>query len=447
MNVRRSCVTVLVLIFTVFDVVLGNNCCPHDNLYLRKKRICSQRDDENEEFATPNINCSNIGKYIVDPTTDKLDNFIILEDGHLQIGDNYSSYMVPPHKYCVTNIYADEGESGEKINVAFVCFPGEEDEIRGRTEGVQSYFAVLLLISVIFLFLTLITYILLPELRDLQGRCIMPTVLSQMLAYTALAVLQFRGHIMEDTLCVFSAFFLYFWMLSAFFWLNVASFNVWRTVQFQRFHISDNRLYYGYSMYGWGFPGLCLSIAIITHHSPITDESLLRPNFALSNCWFHDAPETWAYFYGPISILLAMNLVFFILTVFRLWRLSSRGTTVPGLRSSRFKCILYLKLFMLMGILWIFEVLSYFVNVEGGIWNFTDTINSLQGVLIFLVVVCRKRVLHALSKREWGASITSFCPKCCISGPDEEQEEAMLPDCAGDEETDVAMDAPSRGRT
>ncbi|KAG8228113.1 hypothetical protein J437_LFUL000115 [Ladona fulva] len=239
---------------------------------------------------------------------------------------------------------------------------------------------------------------------------------------------------------------MYFWLLASFFWLNIASFNVWRSVEYQRFYFNDSQLFWIYFAYGWGSPLMFLIAALVVHHAPETIEEMLRPNFAESKCWFHGNLETWAYFYGPVSVLLGMNIIFFLMTVFRLWRLSSCDSAVPGLRSSRFKCVLYLKIFLIMGILWVFEVLSFVVNDSEGFWYITDTLNSLQGVFIFFVVVCRTRVLNGLAKREWGRTIiTSVCPRRCLSGPDLEQEEAML--APGDDETYVAMGPPPERTT
>lgn len=63
--------------------------------------------------------------------------------------------------------------------------------------------------------------------------------------------------------------------------------------------------------------------------------------------------------------------------------------------------IVYLKLFIIMGINWITEIISWSLENEKMyiIWYITDCINALQGVSIFFIFVCKKRVLILLNKK------------------------------------------------
>ena len=50
-----------------------------------------------------------------------------------------------------------------------------------------------------------------------------------------------------------------------------------------------------------------------------------------------------------------------------------------------------------MGIIWYFEVISFFV---GGEWSTTtDIINMLQGVWVFLTFVCKRNVLQVILRK------------------------------------------------
>lgn len=64
--------------------------------------------------------------------------------------------------------------------------------------------------------------------------------------------------------------------------------------------------------------------------------------------------------------------------------------------------MLYLKLFIVMGVNWLAEIISWAVESEvtsKSLWYVTDIGNALQGVLIFLIFVCKKRVLILLNKK------------------------------------------------
>merc|ERR1719251_739688 len=59
--------------------------------------------------------------------------------------------------------------------------------------------------------------------------------------------------------------------------------------------------------------------------------------------------------------------------------------------------VLYLRLFFGMGIIWYFEVISFYYDGE---WStVTDVINMLQGVWVFLTFVCKRNVLQVILRK------------------------------------------------
>jgi G protein-coupled receptor Mth (Methuselah protein) len=72
---------------------------------------------------------------------------------------------------------------------------------------------------------------------------------------------------------------------------------------------------------------------------------------------------------------------------------------------------LYLKIFLLGGITWIFEVLSFIFNnhkPSAWLWDICDLFNCLHGVLIFIIlIIWRQRIRKELA----GKRILGFtCP-------------------------------------
>lgn len=51
-----------------------------------------------------------------------------------------------------------------------------------------------------------------------------------------------------------------------------------------------------------------------------------------------------------------------------------------------------MKLVVVMGVTWIADVVSWAVGGPAEVWYFTDLINCLQGVFIFIVVGCQPQV-------------------------------------------------------
>lgn len=101
----------------------------------------------------------------------------------------------------------------------------------------------------------------------------------------------------------------------------------------------------------------------------------------LHRCRFVPGAEAmWAYFYGPILVLLTLNIVYLGMTGWRLWH-QCNDYNGNKLRALRFKCMLYIKLFLVMGVTWIFEVVSYAEGPKKEIWY-------LYASLIAWVIFC-----------------------------------------------------------
>ncbi|KAK7872659.1 hypothetical protein R5R35_002654 [Gryllus longicercus] len=356
------------------------------------------------------------GYYRLEPGKYEEDRFRVDDAGRLLFGEGRDP--VEPSDFCLGTVVLSDNETED---TALVCFhPMEDWTPYPRTRNLVN--GVCLSVSVAFLVITLLVYAALPELHDLDGRVIMSYLASLAIADLVLAVLQFHGHHLSHVACVTQAFFLYFWLLAAFFWMNTVCFNVWRRTICLRLPLSERNLFTVYVLYGFGLPLLLLVVAIFTEHFP---GSHLRPQFGVTKCWFEEEMASWAYFYGPVAVLLACNMVFFIWSVWSLWHDYTHIQVDTKLRSLRCKCCLYLKLAVLMGISWIFEIISFIA----GDWPFftyvTDVLNSLQGLLIFvLLVATRRRVLRLLVKRRpYGLAP----PERWAEGPDDESE-AMLPE-------------------
>jgi G protein-coupled receptor Mth (Methuselah protein) len=111
------------------------------------------------------------------------------------------------------------------------------------------------------------------------------------------------------------------------------------------------------------------------------------------------------YFDGPVVVLLALNVALFSLTARRLWRLkreaaqafkssSIRVVAPAGNRQHKDRFTLYVKLFLLMGVTWIMEVVSWAAGGPDTLWYLTDTVNCLRGVLIFWFCVWSNKAVR-----------------------------------------------------
>jgi G protein-coupled receptor Mth (Methuselah protein) len=173
------------------------------------------------------------------------------------------------------------------------------------------------------------------------------------------------------------------------------------------------------SLYAWGGPALLTALVVVLNMT--TDNETFSPGIGLRRCWFNGGffktyylkfmlkrmlrigySSELIYYIAPLVILLTLNLVFFSLTAKQLWRVrkeskrafrgSSRVHAPPGQRQqNKDRFTLYAKLFLLMGVTWIMEVVSWAVGGPESIWYFTDSVNYLRGCLIFWFCVWSKK--------------------------------------------------------
>lgn len=143
-----------------------------------------------------------------------------------------------------------------------------------------------MLISVIFLSITLIVYTILPELRTLDGKLLMGYCAALALSFILLATIQL--HIVGDSekLCTVVGFLAYLFVIMAFFWLNVISFDVWmtNTIGFASTSIEANSSRFTkYTVYVI----LCsLSLALISVFMELfATFEFLKPKFGSTTCF------------------------------------------------------------------------------------------------------------------------------------------------------------------
>lgn len=66
---------------------------------------------------------------------------------------------------------------------------------------------------------------------------------------------------------------------------------------------------------------------------------------------------------------------------------------------SVFRTRVFLNLFILMGVSWMTEVISFTVGGSEYRWIMTDIVNIFMGVFIFFIFICKPKVWNLLTKR------------------------------------------------
>lgn len=336
-------------------------------------------------------------------------------------------------RWCGDSSTPAEGQEDERFthaHNALICAPHVSTaNPDARPSSANVAYSALFLIGAVFLSLTLAVYIILPEFRALRhAKALCCHCFALLISTVALAVAKLTPHLNEGS-CIALPLVIQFFILSSFFWLNVLCIDISWTFSGLRgllgslLNASRKKFVY-YSLYAWGCPLIITSVTAILQEASDANRlprGILSPGFGRVTCWFYGTAATWAFLYGPMLVLLLVNAALFAFTAIKLVLANrdgaelNRGDSVRHDRSSRLstekrRLILHLKLFLLMGVTWLMEVISWAVIPQrddqdpSALWYATDAINMLRGVFIFFIFCCKRTVVRLMRKRmeAWG---------------------------------------------
>ncbi|XP_060803122.1 G-protein coupled receptor Mth2 [Amyelois transitella] len=346
-------------------------------------------------------------KYLVDPSVDP-EVLYIQENGTLleysQIND--TAQWVAPSEYCV-DMMTDDRDSIRMI--ALICY--QNTNHADDSPALYISYAVGLLLSVLFFLATFMVYAFIPELRNLHGMCLMAYCAGLIVAYICLAYLKMHfGEDGEDTMtgCIVIAFIVYYSFQTSFFWLNVMCFDIWRTFSGYRGSTStkkrEMRRFAVYGVYAWGMPALLTACTLSMQYAKLP-YWVIKPGFGDRKCWFSNWLSELVYFYPSVLALVICNLVLFTITAHRIRSIRQETAILKGskstskLKQDKQRYSLYLKLFIVMGINWTVELVSFAVGGSNWYWVLLDISNIMLGFFIFIIFVWKKKVRNLARRR------------------------------------------------
>ncbi|XP_072397060.1 G-protein coupled receptor Mth2-like isoform X10 [Diabrotica undecimpunctata] len=292
---------------------------------------------------------------------------------------------------------------------AIVCYNnGNLEPVQLRYNNVRG-----MIISMPFLLLTFLVYLLLPE-RNLHRRALMSYVFTLLAAYITLVTIQLYSGQFPDTTCHVLGYLIIFFFLVSFFWMNVMCVDMWLAFSGMRTFLSkktaERKRFIIYCIYAWGMPiiHVVLVFLINTYGNTVAG---YHPQIGVKRCFLGEGMPTFYYFYLPMAILIGINITLFILTTVRIQKIKRETSMLKQTDSRRHtyeddkqKFNLYLKLMFAMGINWITELVSWavdliFSDTPAFVWYITDFTNAMYGLLIFLIFVFKKKIWRSLKKK------------------------------------------------
>ncbi|XP_071446665.1 probable G-protein coupled receptor Mth-like 3 [Hetaerina americana] len=294
----------------------------------------------------------------------------------------------------------------------YVCFSGfklpKEDEKCDKLRFVL--YPIGMVISIVFIVASLAVYAIEPKLRNLCGKCMIFYMCSLLSSYVTLTTVQVIGESIPDGGCRVFGFIIYFSLLCTFFWLNILCIDITLTFRASRSIAGnpaerDRKKFVIYSVYAWGMPLLITAICMVTELHPGVPDHILKPHFELT-CWFYDDRSRFLYFICPVGLIIFCNLCLFLVTAFNICTINRNNQKCKAKRdklhcskADKKRLSLYVKLYIVMGLTWMMEILSFVIGGSKCIWLFPDMVNTLQGLFIFLILICNRKIVGVLRRR------------------------------------------------
>ena len=252
------------------------------------------------------------------------------------------------------------------------------------------------IISIICLIILLTVYMILPQLRNIPGKNLM--CLSASLLVAQILFLTAVGATDNRIFCTIISTVLHYSFLAAFCWINVMSFDIWRTFSQDTVSLGNKRKkFLFYSIYGWLTPFFTIIVSTIVNYAPGVQQ-IYRPGYAEGLCWITERIALLIFFGAPLALVLTINIIFYIMTIRKLVLIAKSTKAVQQTNENKQRFALYVKLSVIMGLTWIFGFIATMTD-EQGLWYVFVILNSLQGAFICISFVITKKVGRLLREK------------------------------------------------
>ncbi|CAM4693229.1 unnamed protein product [Caretta caretta] len=248
-----------------------------------------------------------------------------------------------------------------------------------------------LALSLLCLFLTILTFLLSRSIRNVNTSIHLQLCLCLFLAdLLFLTAVDSPSH---QLACAIIAGLLHYLFLACFAWMfleAVVLFLTIRNLGVVNYFSTHSPKMRHLSLFGYGFPTLVVAVS-----AAVMPQGYGRQE----NCWLSmEKGFIWS-FLGPVCVIIGINSVLFALTLWMLQRKLSRlNTDVSTLKDTRLLTFKAIAQVFILGCTWIFGILQ--VGPAATVMAYLFTIvNSLQGAFIFLVHCLLNRQVREEYKR------------------------------------------------
>jgi len=422
--------TILLLVVTTTEGLQIDLCCPRGEILSEVGCTKSQADippfiaqwtsgeEKEPEFKSgPKFSCNKQTEkeVIVEDLFGPIEARINETTGGLQVGNETEEFLFPTGSYCA--LYSDLFFSDEVITSYLVCydeFTPEETDQRNLT-GIL--YPTALLISAIFILVTIIFYLTVGSLRKtLFAKITLGFLLNVFICYLLLAIVYnyglsdgYRDFLGSDT-CRVIGYIIHHTFIAFFFWMSAMAFNIAKslsTMKLVRNSKSNFKSFLMYFLFAQGIPIMFTVFTVLM--DIIKPKNAILPNVGEYACFigsefvlgksFFSSPEFF-YFYLIVLVIITFNIICFSITAFNLsrhWQAMKDIQTTSSSDGLVEHFTIIIKLSVIMGVPWILDVISAGLQYSLGSQIFSvkvalDILNLLTGILIFLSLICKPSV-------------------------------------------------------
>ncbi|XP_050698628.1 uncharacterized protein LOC126986466 isoform X2 [Eriocheir sinensis] len=333
---------------------------------------------------------------------------VFFNDGEAFVPNFIQLDPIPKEKYCVAKVYdrADPEECEVHRTKVFVCLEKKQEEPGLYWTGVG--------IAHTLLFLTLLSFFSVRDLRCLQGQYMICFLIS-LLVYN---ICLLPGSVLILSIsfvsCVSLGAVKYFFFCGVMLWFNVICFDVWRTMK-NRQDVGSRRRFLLYSVYTWVVGAvLTTAVLVVPYLSGKThDSALMEPNTA--HCKLRTDINM---ILQLVEVLLMLvNLVFLSLAASHICRYPKFGNGLQRCDAS-LSLKQGWKLYIIMICHTLIDVPDDIFTIKVvDLWRYV----LVESLALFAVFAYRKSVLRHLHQ-------TLCCGRCSPRAPDEEEANGAIPE-------------------
>ncbi|CAH2003758.1 unnamed protein product [Acanthoscelides obtectus] len=275
------------------------------------------------------------------------------------------------------------------------------------------------ILSCVFLGLTILIYLLLKETNNLFGKILMNYCTATLLLFMFLVYAQVNLET-NDVHCRTLGYIIIFVSTASFAWLNIMCCDIWLTFGYTRQAVGvhqkrrDCRRLITYMLCGWNLPAFHTLIIYAFSVSRILPEAV-HPYIGYRMCFIENRNYAAILFLRfPHLCIQIVNVILFAKTINYCLKVKneiSRTIDVSKFeKKDRFKrnkenLSLILKLSVIMGVTFLFDTMTGFFRMSemGDLLKYIeiiwDSINCLQGVFIFIIFICKRKIIRELLRK------------------------------------------------